>query len=858
MVVVFQFYWTPLQLEKEKQIFVEQTHATLHSAETSIIKDILGRNIASLYATLELIELDHQDLWFNLQLHDETGKRIYPLFVGQDKMMGTKHELFACKHSLILEGSSLGLLTVDIDWLPRKKELLRRLSGLRNMIVSMIILTWLITITAQYLIVSRPVYRLCETTEKVTKGEFSLSLPAQFSNDEIGKLSRSFSLMLKELSFKQMVLDQHAIVSMTDCDGIITYINEHFINITGYSKKELIGQNHSIIKSDVHSNDFFKEMWIEISKGESWHSEICNRKKTGELFWIHTTIVPQLDESGQVVQYMAISTDITRRKLIESQIDKARQEAEDASRAKSSFLANMSHEIRTPMSGIIGMTQLAINADSFDGRLTYLQKIRSSADSLLGLLNDILDFSKIEAGQLIMENSDFHFQAMLDGLLSMMSLPADEKGLNLLLSYDPATLPDFVKGDELRLRQILINLMGNSLKFTEEGSVTLEINYEDRQDNSLKFHFAIIDTGIGIPADKLDSIFTSFSQVDVSTTRKFGGTGLGLAISSQLVEMMDGKIWCESIEGQGTTFHFTVVLDQGNENEIKKKSAIRASVDQNLNLLLVEDNDFNREIAREVLQQNGHTVIEAQNGLDSLSLLNKHDIDIILMDVQMPIMDGLTTCRIIRDCEAGRDLTAFNLQDDLKTELLNTCAGKHTPIIALTANAMSGDRQRCFDAGMDDYLTKPFQPEEIEEVLYLIVQGLDPTILLANRSTESDLLSKETSSGLKTQVFQHLQTVYGMDDETAETMIQGGVDSLDSILVQVVKAMDEKEYLVLQKSAHSLKGTLLNMGLTALGKHAETIEHNATNEIPICKADSLEFIDTIRSFITDTQGDLHK
>lgn len=395
----------------------------------------------------------------------------------------------------------------------------------------------------------------------------------------------------------------------------------------------------------------------------------------------------------------------------------AKDEAIRSNHAKSDFLANMSHEIRTPMSGIIGMTRLALDTKSTADQRNYLKNIKLSADSLLGLLNDILDLSKIEAGQLLIGNNDFNLPAMLDNIISMMTFAAEEKGLELNLQYEASNLPLFVKGDELRLRQILVNLIGNSIKFTDTGLVTLKVTSENREDNQLELHIIVIDSGIGIPADKKETIFSSFSQGDPSTSRKFGGTGLGLTISKQLVELMNGRIWIENNKDQGTTFHFTVLLEQGNEENILQQDAVAAPRIKKLDILLVDDNTINCDIARYVLGEDGHRIVTAGNGLESLEIIANQDFDLILMDVQMPIMDGLTASNVIRASENESDLSLFNLPQFLSDKLIQQCKGKHIPIVAMTANAMEGDKEKCLAAGMDNYLTKPFEPTQVRALI---------------------------------------------------------------------------------------------------------------------------------------------
>lgn len=412
-----------------------------------------------------------------------------------------------------------------------------------------------------------------------------------------------------------------------------------------------------------------------------------------------------------------LGREIAKRTKIEQDLRQAKQQAEAANLAKSQFLANMSHDIRTPMSGIIGMTSLALDTKLSSEQQNYLRGVKQSADGLLGLLNDILDFSKIEAGQLLIEKHDFSLCKMLDTVHSIMAFTAEEKGLELIIERDAPGLPVYVKGDALRLRQILVNLVGNSIKFSEEGAVRVVVVPEKRDDDQIGLHFTVSDTGLGIPSHKQKLIFSSFSQADSSTTRKFGGTGLGLSICKNLVEMMEGTIWLESSREQGTTFHFSVVLERGHKKNLMEEEGSVSPQKKNLNILLVDDNKINCTMACHILEKSGHKVFVAQDGLDSLEKLVSQHCDLILMDVQMPVMDGLTACAVIRASERNDDLTSFTLSPILQQRLLTQCRGKHIPIVAMTANAMEGDRQKCLAAGMDNYLTKPFEPAQIRTVI---------------------------------------------------------------------------------------------------------------------------------------------
>jgi len=627
------------------------------------------------------------------------------------------------------------------------------------------------------------------------------------------------------LDNQKFALDQHAIVSITDLQGTITYANDRFCNISGFDRETLLGSNHRIVNSGHHPTALFADMWNTITQGRVWHGEVCNRKKDGTLYWVDATIVPLLDTAGLPEQYIGIRTDITTRKAFEAQLAEqlrfvevlleatptaiylkdtsgrylrfnkafeelfgikreawigqtvfdlvpgeaaqmmhakdqellqtgavqtyeaaftnrrtgqlrdglywkapltdsagkitalvgtilditeknrieqelrdAKRTAEAANQAKSDFLANMSHEIRTPMNGVIGMTDLALGTHLDPTQREYLSIVRSSAKSLMVILNDILDFSKIEAGKLNIEKVEFPLRDWIGETLKTLVARADKKGL-VLQSQLASTLPDQVLGDPVRIRQVLTNLCDNAIKFTGQGGVYVDVRCKATDAGHSELQFSVRDTGIGIPAEKQQGIFEAFTQADTSTTRQFGGTGLGLTICARLVELMGGRIWVESVSGQGSTFHFTVQV----ENMVTAPQPVAApTVEANaspvhaLRVLLVEDHPINQMLATTLLKKWGHTVVLAKNGQEGVDLFAAQPWDIVLMDMQMPVMGGLEATRLIRASERP---------------------GQRTPIVAMTANAMEADKQACLEAGMDDHLAKPFNAKDLQDIL---------------------------------------------------------------------------------------------------------------------------------------------
>jgi len=649
------------------------------------------------------------------------------------------------------------------------------------------------------------------------------------AEEDLGALAQRLAALVAEseagrraLANQKFALDQHAIVSITDVSGAIVYANDRFCEISGYTRAELLGRNHRIIKSGEHPPAFFAEMWTTISQGRVWHGEVCNRARDGRLYWVNATIVPLLDASGMPEQYIGIRTDITDRKHIEAQLSEqlhmveelieaiplplymkdadgrylrlnrafelffnirrqdlikhtlydllapedaelhatkdrelmrskgiqsyeavlhaadgthhdtiyrkaaltqldgkvygllgiiiditdrkqseadlrqAKEAAEAANRAKSDFLANMSHEIRTPMNGIIGMTDLALDTALSDEQREYLGIVKSSGEALLTIINDILDFSKIEAGKLLVEHISFDLHRLVSDTMKSLALRAHEKNIELVSELLP-DVPTHVLGDPSRIRQVLINLVGNAIKFTENGEIVLRANLNTQQGNTAFVHFAVRDTGIGIAPEKQQLIFDAFAQEDSTTTRKYGGTGLGLSISRRLVNLMGGEIWLESELGRGSTFHFSVAL------QIDRAPTVAGGTTCDLagrRILVVDDNATNRRVLAGMLDSFGVGAQLAGSGKEALALARQQDYDCILLDAHMPEIDGY----------------------QLAAALHQACA-KLPPMLMLSSGAMRGDGQRCQEAGIAGFFAKPIAAEELFAALCRVFGG---------------------------------------------------------------------------------------------------------------------------------------
>jgi signal transduction histidine kinase/ActR/RegA family two-component response regulator len=428
-------------------------------------------------------------------------------------------------------------------------------------------------------------------------------------------------------------------------------------------------------------------------------------KGVRELRFDLTNPLPETDgELGEVVDSInAMAADVAKA----NEEHEALLMAEAANLAQRDFLARMSHEIRTPMNGVLGMTMLAKNAKTEEQRLEYLEKIHTSASLLLGIINDILDFSKIEAGKMEVENRSFHLRNTIENVRDLISPRIEEKGLELIVSVDES-VPERAVGDGLRLSQVLLNLLGNSVKFTSEGSITLRVSTQSLPSGSVRLDCSVQDTGIGMSTQRQEDIFKPFAQADSSTARRFGGTGLGLSISKALVELMGGEITLTSIESKGSSFSFSIELSPSTDvDEDRVEEAIHNHSYEGYSVLVVEDNEVNQEIADAVLTDMGLKLAFAGNGVEGVAAFLEKDYDLIFMDIRMPIMDGLEATRRIRELEKERSLLASGSEHPL-----------HVPIIAMTANAMLEDREASREAGMDGHVSKPIDIAEIQAVLY--------------------------------------------------------------------------------------------------------------------------------------------
>ncbi len=619
-------------------------------------------------------------------------------------------------------------------------------------------------------------------------------------------------------------------VVITNLDGEIEYVNEAFVANSGYSRDEVIGRNPSFLNSGHTPRQTLEDFWNAMRSGQPWKGMFHNRRKDGSEYVEFAIVSPIRETDGRVTHYVAVKEDITEKKRMAQELDRhrnhleelvrsrtaelieAREAADSANRAKSSFVANMSHEIRTPMNAIVGLTYLLRRAGPTPQQSELLSKIDTAAGHLLSIIDNILDISKIEAGRLELEKTDFHLSTILDDARSMIAGQARAKGLTV--EIDSGNSPNWLRGDPTRLRQGLLNYLGNAVKFTDSGTITLRAILLEENGDKVEIGFEVEDTGVGIAPERIAAVFEAFEQADTSTTRRYGGSGLGLAITRRLARLMGGDAGAVSEPGRGSIFWFTAELERGRgiaptafacpdeaEAELRGRCA-------GLRVLLVDDGSVNREIAAEMLRGVGLDVVTAKSGREAVERARDDAYSLILMDMQMPQMDGLEAAGLIRrlpDREA-------------------------TPIIAVTASAFDEDRRACLDAGMDDFITKPVTQATLYTALLKWLSGgrsSSPSVpttvsLVDNRVPETDIPAWLAAIP-QLESAQGLALVNG-DETKYRRVLALFTGSHAKDVERLAAAFTSSDLELVRTLAHTLQGAAAMIGATKVSAAAEALD----------------------------------
>jgi PAS domain S-box-containing protein len=650
-------------------------------------------------------------------------------------------------------------------------------------------------------------------------------------------------------------------VVITDINATIEYVNDAFTVLTGYKKEEVIGKTPKILRSSKTPPETYKVMWQALNQGHSWDGEFISRRKDGSEYNEHVLISPLKQADGHITHYVAVKLDITEKKKLDQEIERhrhhledlveqrtselivARELAETANQAKSNFLANMSHEIRTPMNAILGLTYIMRRSISNKEQALRLQKIDSASRHLLAIINDILDLSKIEVKQLKLDYQHFNLSQLIDNISSMIKESAENK--NLTISIDLGNTPLWLYGDPMRLRQALLNYASNAVKFTEKGGIVLRTKLLNKKGKDLLVHFEVEDTGIGIAPENMTRLFKAFEQADTTISRNYGGTGLGLAITSQIAKLMGGEVGVISSDGQGSTFWFTAHLKAGQADLVLISDTILDDAENQLRnlqstakLLLVEDNGINVEVAMELFKSVGLTVDSALDGLEAIKKAKLQRYDLILMDMQMPKMDGLEATRLIRQIPGY----------------------EKKPIIAMTANAFIENRHACEEAGMNDFIGKPVEPALLYKTVFRWLSGG-----VADTSAESSqskiniqqtLPDKkrgvpETSDNNEAMLLANLAKLSGFNVTKGCALLLGNnkmyIKLLNDFVLgngddmqKLTESLNQGDQVTSLRLAHTIKGVASTLGAEYLARLSGQLEDKLRiNTLTPMTADSL-------------------
>ena len=587
-------------------------------------------------------------------------------------------------------------------------------------------------------------------------------------------------------------------------EGVVLKAHDFFCEMTGYRAEELEGINPENLLLEPEYRPVIRSHNEDRKKGISDVYEVRVKRKDGRVIWVLISGAPFYGLDGKVKGSIGIHLDITDRKKLNEDLMKAKIKAEEAQKAEKEFLAHMSHEIRTPLNAIIGMSHLLYDTNPSPQQKSYLDTLQNASGILHRLISDILDFSKIEAGAIEVNYESFNLEGMVRSLKQTFALKLEKEPVDLILNFDKQ-ITNLVIGDELLLQRILLNLIGNAVKFTAQGSITIEVTLEEQFGKDILVGFKVRDTGIGIPEDRLEVIFQDFKQASSSTSIKYGGTGLGLAITKQLVDLMDGLIWVESEVGKGTCF--TVELpfkDSGIESvEVINSASAKSQIDNDFKLLVVEDNHMNRAYIGSLLKKWNINFEVAEDGIEGVEKAKDDPFNLIIMDIRMPRMNGYDATIAIRN---------------------HSNVNKKTPIVALTASAMESEKHNALAIGMNDFLTKPFTPDQLKKLLNDYMSG----------DVEMEELTTEKSFYLADLDSDYLYSFYEDDYESASEMFEMFLNEIVPELEDLKIAFENKDYVLSRSLVHKMKPTFAMVGMTWVTNKFSNIEQfldkEATNE----------------------------
>ncbi|MDN3654651.1 ATP-binding protein [Ferruginibacter paludis] len=620
---------------------------------------------------------------------------------------------------------------------------------------------------------------------------------------KIGGMEKAEAILkIREEKYRRIITNMHLGLLEVDKDEKILFANESFCEMSGYQFEELKGKTHSNFFIGGETSTLLKNKNETETNIVEDAFEIAVKNKNGQVRWWLISGAPRFDDAGQLNGYIGIHLDITRQKKLELELTEAREHAEDSTRSKEIFLANMSHEIRTPMNAIVGMANQLAKTTLDTKQLFYLDTIHAASENLLVIINDILDLSKIEAGKLQLERIGFDPREILHRAIRVLGHKAEEKGLTFTSeTFDEAISP-VLMGDPFRLNQVLLNLINNAIKFTEKGSIDISCNLYRETNTTQLLRVAVKDTGIGMDQNFVRNLFEKFSQEDASVTRQYGGTGLGMSICRDLVELMKGRIEVQSKKGAGTTIAFTIEFDKGTKQNLPVKSLFTfdANMLSQKRILVVDDNRMNRLLAATILKNYGAIITEAVNGEEAIDFVKGAATDLVLMDIQMPVMDGMEA-----------------------TSLIRKWISKTIPIIALTANAIKGDNDKCIDAGMNAYLSKPFKEKDL----------LDVVAFWLNKS-KAKVNTGVLEYGSPDQLYnlQNIKELSQGNDAFVKKLVQMFIAQTPLQVAQMEEKFAARDYKAIGLLAHSMKPVIDNLGIVCLKEVVREVEKKGKQETP--------------------------